>query len=98
LEGEAAYVALIASHHRARLVLDYLRAGGVSEEKIATVYAPAGLHLGASTPEEIALSVMSQMVALRRGGHAQHLEETSLSGRGFDVDAVIRRCEAEILP
>jgi xanthine dehydrogenase accessory factor len=98
LEGEAAYVALIASHHRARLVLDYLRAGGVSEEKIATVYAPAGLHLGASTPEEIALSVMSQMVALRRGGLVQHREETSLSGRGFDVDAVIRRCEAEILP
>ena len=47
LEGKAAYVALIASHHRAKLVLDYLRAGGVSEEKIATVYAPAGLHLGA---------------------------------------------------
>ena len=61
------------------------------------MYAPAGLHLGASTPEEIALSVMSQMVALRRGGqrppHAW--EENGLSGRSFDVDAVIRRCEAE---
>ena len=67
LAGNAAYVALIASRHRARLVLDYLRTAGVGEEKIATVYAPAGLDLGASTPEEIALSVMSQMVALRRG-------------------------------
>jgi hypothetical protein len=39
-------------------------------------------------------------VALRRGGHVQQilLEETSPSGRGFDVDAVIRRCEAETLP
>jgi xanthine dehydrogenase accessory factor len=100
LEGKAAYVALIASHHRAKLVLDYLRAGGVSEEKIATVYAPAGLHLGASTPEEIALSVMSQMVALRRGGLVQQIPpvETGLAGREFDVDAVIRHCEAEILP
>jgi xanthine dehydrogenase accessory factor len=100
LEGKAAYVALIASHHRAKLVLDYLRAGGVSEDKIATVYAPAGLHLGAATPEEIALSVMSQMVALRRGGHVQQIpgEETGLAGPGFEVDAVIRRCEAEILP
>jgi xanthine dehydrogenase accessory factor len=100
LEGNAAYVALIASHHRAKLVLAYLRAGDVSEEKIATVYAPAGLHLGASTPEEIALSVMSQMVALRRGGQVHRMpgEENGLSGRGFDVDAVIRRCEAEILP
>ncbi len=100
LEGNAAYVALIASHHRAKLVLDFLRAGGVSEEKIATVYAPAGLHLGAATPEEIALSVMSQMVALRRGGHVQSpgLAETGLAARQLDVDAVIRRCEAEILP
>jgi xanthine dehydrogenase accessory factor len=100
LEGKAAYVALIASHHRAKLVLDFLRAEGVSEEKIATVYAPAGLPLGASTPEEIALSVISQMVALRRGGHTEQisLAETSQPGSGFDVDAVIRRCEAEFLP
>jgi xanthine/CO dehydrogenase XdhC/CoxF family maturation factor len=91
---------LIASRHRAKLVLEYLRAGGVAEEKIATVYAPAGLHLGASTPEEIALSVMSQMVALRRGGDVSQipLEEGSLPGHSFDVDAVIRRCEAETLP
>jgi xanthine dehydrogenase accessory factor len=87
LEGKAAYVALIASRHRARLVLDYLRARGTAEEKIATVHAPAGLHLGASTPEEIALSVMSQMVALRRGGEAC-----------FDVDSVIRQCEADVTP
>jgi hypothetical protein len=40
------------------------------------------------------------MVALRRGGLVQQIPpvETSLAGREFDVDAVIRRCEAEILP
>ncbi len=85
LEGNAAYVALIASHHRAKLVLDYLRAGGVSEEKIATVYAPAGLHLGASTPEEIALSVMSQMVALRRGGAASSISKKRASRGGVST-------------
>src|SRR5271154_4879064 len=73
LEGNAAYVALIASRHRARLVIEYLRESGLPEEKIATVWAPAGLDLGASTPEEIALSVMSQIVALRRGGQATSL-------------------------
>src|SRR5271156_2468870 len=92
LAGNAAYVALIASHHRAALVLDYLRAEGVSEERIATVYAPAGLHLGASTPEEIALSVMSQMVALRRGG------EQILNRHDAYTDAVIRQCEADVRP
>jgi xanthine dehydrogenase accessory factor len=90
LAGNAAYVALIASHHRAGLVLDYLRAEGISEEKISTVYAPAGLYLGASTPEEIALSVMSQMVALRRGG------EQSLHRSDGYTDAVIRQCEADV--
>ncbi len=89
LEGGAAYIALIASHHRAKLVLNYLRAQGVSEVKIATVYAPAGLPLGASTPEEIALSVMSQMVALRRGGQVQQISPDETGG--FDVDDVIRR-------
>src|SRR5271170_7707526 len=97
LEGNAAYVALIASRHRAGLVLDYLRAGGLPEEKIATVWAPAGLDLGASTPEEIALSVISQMVALRRGGTAGplHQQESGLPMRSFATDAIIRQCEAD---
>jgi xanthine dehydrogenase accessory factor len=73
LEGEAAYVALIASHHRARLVLDYIAAEGVPAERIARIFSPAGLDLGAVTPEEIALSIVSQIVALRRVGHSRAL-------------------------
>ncbi|HEX3470055.1 MAG TPA: XdhC family protein [Silvibacterium sp.] len=100
LEGNAAYVALIASRHRAALVLDYLRAAGVSEDKIATISAPAGLDLGASTPEEIALSVMSQMVALRRGGTVSplHLKEAGLPNHTLAADAVIRQCETDDIP
>lgn len=87
LEGRAAYVALIASHHRAGLVLDYLRNSNIAEEKLAIVHAPAGLYLGADTPEEIALSVMSQIVALRRGGTAAKDDRA--------IDALIRQCEAD---
>ena len=89
LEGSAIYVALIASRHRAALVFEYLREAGVPEEKIATVHSPAGLNMGAATPEEIALSVISQMVALRRG----HLHEAAEFQPASDIDAVIRRCE-----
>jgi xanthine dehydrogenase accessory factor len=98
LEGNAAYIALIASHHRAALVLDYLRAEGASEDNIAKVWSPAGLDLGASTPEEIALSVMSQIVALRRGGQATSLRPQEGILRECDAiaDAVIRRCETGI--
>jgi xanthine dehydrogenase accessory factor len=89
LESKAAYIALIASHHRAKLVLDYLRTAGVPEDKIASVYAPAGVDLGAATPQEIALSVVSQMVAVRRGAG-------NLPQQDFDIDRVIRECEADL--
>ncbi|HLJ29595.1 MAG TPA: XdhC family protein [Candidatus Angelobacter sp.] len=102
LQGQAAYVALIASTHRSRLVLDYLAAEGVPGEKIESVWAPAGLDLGAATPEEIALSIMSQIVALRRGGSAQALKHakepsesvTAASAASGASDKVIRQCEA----
>ncbi|HXS39478.1 MAG TPA: XdhC family protein [Stellaceae bacterium] len=65
LRSPVAYIALIASRKRSKLVLDYLREQGFSETELARVYAPAGLDLGARTPEEIALSVLSEMVMLR---------------------------------
>lgn len=99
LEGEAAYVALIASAHRSRLVLDYLLAEGISQEKVERVWAPAGLDLKASGPEEIALSVMSQIVAIKRGGTAaplktikeHQLESESLSTT--PADRIIQHCD-----
>ena len=105
LEGEAAYVALIASHHRARLVLDYLAAEGVRAEKIARIFAPAGFDLGGVTPEEIALSIVSQIVALRRGGESRasqlpawHRQEANLDPQencSSDSDRVITQCDAQ---
>jgi len=92
LQGNAAYVALIASHHRARLVLDYLLATGISAEKVEKVWAPAGLDLGAATPEEIALSIVSQIVALRRGGSVKPLHPGE-DAAGSAADRVIRQCE-----
>jgi len=61
-------VELIASHKRAKLVLDYLRDDGQSQDALGRVRAPAGLDLGAQTPEEIALSVISEIVLFRRRG------------------------------
>ena len=95
LRGEAAYVALIASHHRAKLVLEYLAAEGVPEDKIAKIFAPAGLDLGAATPEEIALSIVSQIVALRRGGSSRALHLTEVDMPESDVSKkVITQCNA----
>lgn len=68
LGGAARYVALIASRKRAGLVLDYLRRQGAAARDLERVRAPAGLDLGARTPEEIALCVVSEIVQVRRGG------------------------------
>jgi xanthine dehydrogenase accessory factor len=95
LEGNATYVALIASRHRSKLVLDYLLARGMPAEKVERVWAPAGLDLGAATPEEIALSIVSQMVALRRGGSVRTLKESSGSSESAVADQVIHQCEAD---
>jgi xanthine dehydrogenase accessory factor len=96
VDGEAAYVALVASQHRARLVLDYLAAEGVPAEKIARICAPAGLDLGAATPEEIALSIVSQMVSMRRGGTSRplNLKEANLDSEASSSDKVISQCDA----
>ncbi|MBD0272133.1 MAG: XdhC family protein, partial [Acetobacteraceae bacterium] len=74
------YIAVIASRKRARLVLDFLREQGFSEEELARVRAPAGLDLGARTPEEIALSVLSEAVMLRRGASGTPMHR--LAGEG----------------
>ncbi|MFO0983391.1 MAG: XdhC family protein [Planctomycetota bacterium] len=60
------YIGLLASRHRAGLVREKLRARGLSEALIDTIRAPAGLFLGAIGPTEIALSIVSEMVAVRR--------------------------------
>jgi len=65
LRAPVPYIALIASRKRSKLVIDYLRDEGFGEADLARVYAPAGLDLGARTPEEIALSVLSEIVMLR---------------------------------
>jgi xanthine dehydrogenase accessory factor len=99
LEQEAAYIALIASAHRARLVLDYLLAEGVPAKKVERVQSPAGLDLGAQTPEEIALSILSQIVALRRGGTAKpmtHKEPAEGKGTAEPAEQVIRECDTGI--
>ena len=68
IDKGAGYIALVSSHHRAQLVLAYLAANDVPLEDRERIWAPAGFDLGAKTPEEIALSIVSQMVVILRGG------------------------------
>jgi xanthine dehydrogenase accessory factor len=66
---DADYIGLIGSKRRTNIVLDRLRQAGADEEKLRKVRAPIGLDIGAVTPEEVALAILAEIVADRRGGH-----------------------------
>jgi xanthine dehydrogenase accessory factor len=76
LNSDAKYIALIASRKRSRLVMDYLRKKKFSEEDIKRVMAPCGLDIGARTPAEIALSVISEIVLVRREASGVRMRDT----------------------
>lgn len=65
LISNASNVALLANRKRAREVLNSLRMRGISEEKLKAVRAPAGIEIGAETPEEIALSILAEIIFCR---------------------------------
>ena len=66
LQSEAPYVALIASKKRASAILQYLNESNLIPEQIARLKYPAGLNFGAVTPEEIALSILAEIIQRRR--------------------------------
>jgi len=59
------YVGLIGSKRRTSIVIDRLRDGGASEDFLSQIRAPIGLDIGAITPEEVALAIISEIVAER---------------------------------
>lgn len=68
LASPAAYIGLVASEKRASSVLAWLRERGAADEALARVHAPAGLDLGPTSHEEIAVSVLAELVAFKAAG------------------------------
>ena len=66
---DADYVAFVGSRKKAAALKAALAARGIAPERLARLKAPAGLDLGAITPDEIAISILAEIVAVRRGGH-----------------------------
>ncbi len=74
LEGrEAAYMGMIGSRRKIAFVRERLLGQGVSPEFLDGIFQPVGLPIGAETPEEIAVSVMAEIVAAARGADVQAL-------------------------
>jgi len=80
IDSPAAYIGMIGSQRRVWAVFKLLHDEGVPAEKLARVRAPIGLDFGGSTPEEIALSIMAEIIMLRHGGTGIAMSEP-LRGR-----------------
>jgi len=83
LNSGAEYVGLVASAKRAEAVIRYLHDTGLSDERLAQVKYPAGLDIGAVTPEEIAVSILAEIVQRHRQARPATLDPSLRSGQAL---------------
>jgi xanthine dehydrogenase accessory factor len=74
----AAYIAFVASRVKAAKTLDDLKDRGIAPERLAQVRAPAGLDIHASSPEEIAVSILAEIIQTRRAAAAAAKSKAAL--------------------
>ncbi len=75
----AAYVGMIGSRRRTQTVLEHLRESGIDVAALNAVHTPIGIDIGAETPEEIAVSILAEIIMERRGGSGARMLERRAS-------------------
>lgn len=68
LATRARYIGLLGSRRKTLMIYQRLSRQGIPVERLKQVHAPIGLNIGALTPEELAVSIMSEIIMVRRGG------------------------------
>lgn len=87
------YIGMIGSRRRVRAAFQALLDAGVPRDELARVHAPIGLDIGAETPEEIAVSIAAELIAVRRRARARGRGsmEGAGEGRRADTESLTRR-------
>jgi xanthine dehydrogenase accessory factor len=75
---------MIGSRRRTRTVLEQLLSDGFDREALEAVRTPIGIDIGAETPEEIAVSILAEIVMERRGGSGERMVEHRQTLRDSD--------------
>lgn len=81
LESPAAYIGIIGSRRRWETSIQELQAQGVPDAMLARVHSPIGLELNAETPEEIAVSILAEIIMQRRGGTGEAMRHAPVGRR-----------------
>jgi xanthine dehydrogenase accessory factor len=73
LASKAGFIGVIGSRRRWATTVSGLKEKGVSDEALARVHSPLGLELNAETPEEIAVSILAEIIMLKHGGDGKQM-------------------------
>lgn len=100
LNQDTAYVGMIGSKRRVKGAMEQLLNEGYSQEKLDKVNAPIGLEIGAITPEEIAFSIISQVIKYRRLVNTTNGNTNTLKCNwpDFEQDVLIELCKEDDSP
>lgn len=82
LQTKARYIGMIGSRRKTKTIIENLRRRGACQETLSRVYSPIGLAIGAVTAEEIALSIVGELVKIRRLGRAAPVTHLSVTESG----------------
>jgi len=66
LKKDAKYIGMIGSRRKVKMVLEHMKEIGLDPEAVDNVYSPIGLSINAETPQEIAVSIVGELVKVRR--------------------------------
>lgn len=79
--GKVAYIGMIGSRRRVAEAFRKVLEMGFDPKELEKVYAPVGLDIGAETPEEIALSILAEILSVKKGGTCRHMKEVKGVGK-----------------
>lgn len=82
LKTNARYIGAVGSRKTNQERRERLKAAGVSDEQIARIHGPIGLNIGGSTPEEMAISILAEIIAVTHGRDGRSLSSVQGAIRG----------------
>ncbi|MTI68518.1 MAG: xanthine dehydrogenase [Firmicutes bacterium] len=75
INKEASYIGMIGSKEKTSYIMNNLLDKGINKDKLKKVYAPIGLNLGGGKPNEIAFSIMSEILLIKNNGSLKHMKD-----------------------
>ena len=91
LSHRFSYLGMIGSKTKSASQIETVRSEGFPEERIAAIHSPIGLSINAVTPEEIAISIMAEIISVYRKDRKAVTVDTSLVSRMLEEDGVVVR-------